>query len=509
MRKITLFLILIIGATLRLYKWNGYSFWYDETNWLMISREDLLTSLRDTVALLKPPLFRLLIYIWSYISYDEYRLRLLPFAFGILSIYMTYKIAEKFFNSKIGFLAAFLISMSPFHIYYSQELTHYTLITFLVLCSMYYLMRSLEKDTFYSWLGFVSSTSLCIYTSYLSFFVIVAQNLFFFISYRKNNYLVKKWLLAQFIILLLYLPWVFMIPLQFRFISVKPAYIYWMPSGSLLHIFQILRLFNVGYNANFFTHFLAIVVFFSLFLIGIFSNLKKDTRKLKLLIIWLFIPMLLSILFSWIAPTFTYRNFIFCLPAYYIIIALGVNKFKKYMYIPISVFVGIFLLSLNNYYADTLPYPENFYRPGVHAKKDNRGATKYIFDNFQEGDIALHTCISTFQPYIYYLYILNNKHSNGPKSFIYELYNISADEGDIFYPCADKFVVGSEKDIPEFIKPETKRIWLVFSFWEPHVLNLYPHMKENKIKKWMDVNFPILDHKKFKGIDVLLYQISK
>ena len=47
-------------------------------------------------------------------------------------------------------------------------------------------------------------------------------------------------------------------------------------------------------------------------------------------------------------------------------------------------------ISLFNYYRNILPYPEDFYRPGVHAKKNNREVSQYIISNFQQGDFVVH-----------------------------------------------------------------------------------------------------------------------
>ena len=485
--------ILITGVALRLYKWNGYSLWFDEIHWVFMrhTRYALLDSLKSTIFIGKPPLFRFLLYFWIYFGQSEFILRLLPFTLSILSILVAYKIAKMLFDEKTGLIVLFLMSLSPFHIYYSQELSHYSLTILLSLCSLYYLIRSLKEDKIYSWIKFVFFTSLSLYANYICLFLVMAENLIFFLSSGIYKKLTKKWLISNLAILLLCFPWLMMLPKQIDILSGYTDFVYWIPNGSLARIFQTLRLFNVGYNANFTVHFFASLLFFPLFLVGIFFNLKRERQKVNFLLLWLFAPMILAILFSKIIPIFTYRNFFFILPAYYLLVALGVSKLKEYIRIFIFSFMILSGLSLYNYYRNILPYPEEFYREGVHAKKDNRGASEYIIDNIKEKDVVVHTCPSTSQPYLHYFF------SSEKRAWCSD---------DLPTEGEGYVLVRHKSDLPRAIE-NYERCWLVLSYWEPHLLDLDPDMEENKIKKWLDSNLAIIEHKEFTGIKVYLYQI--
>lgn len=507
-------LILLAGIILRLCKWNGYSFWYDETGWLFMCRNDLLTSLKQTVAIAKPPFFRFLLYFWTYISQDEFILRLLPFIFGILSILAIYKVGKMLFDKNIGLIAAFLVAFSPFQIYYSQELTHYSLTMLVSLYSIYYLIHSLKENKLYFWIMYAFFTSLCLYTHYLCTFLFITQNLYFFLSFNKYKNLLKRWSLSQLVILLLYFPWIMMLPKQFRLLSIYFDAFAWIPKGSLFHMLQLLLLFNVGYNANFIVNILSSLLFFPLFLIGVFFSQKRDREKINLLMMWLFFPMILAILFSKIQANFTYRNFIFISPAYYLLIANGITKARRYFFISIFSFIILSGLSLFNYYRNIFPFPEEFYRTGVHPKIDNRSATKYIVSNFEEGDIVFHTCISTMLPYVYYKFIFSHKNTDDIMDFVRNFLNFPKEKENIMlYDKIWEFPgieIINKEDIPKFINSYNKRIWLVLSFWEPKALVLYyPFMVQNEIKQELDSSFIMLDSKEFEGIKVYLYKIGK
>lgn len=492
--------IVIAGAILRLYKWNGYSFWHDEVIWLITGRDNLLDILKDAIWILRPPLFMLLIHMWSLLGNGEFLLRLLPFVFGVSTILVTYKVGKLLFNKKIGLIAALFVSFSPFHIYYSQELTHYTLTALLALCSVYYFILSVRKNSTYVWVMFVFFTCLSIYTSYYLLFLLISENLFFLLSYIKYKKLLRKWLLSNVFIVLLYIPWLLMLPRQISLLHTSPSdYFNWMPTGSPIYILQAFRLFNVGYNADFILNFLASLIFFPLFFIGIVSHLRDEKEQIKLLVLWLLAPMVLSLLFSMIMPTFIYRNFIFVIPAYYILIARGVVKIKRYYYMPIFYFIALAGLSLTNYYKNVFPYPEYLYRPGVHPKKDNRTATEYVIKNFNDGDIVIHTSNSTVFPYIYYSLISKHLDKDELKNLIFQ------------WEWESRLVVRNADAIPDFLSArgnnQNKRVWLFFSSWEPQKLTQDKNMVENKIKEWMDENFEIVGSKKFTGIEIYLYNI--
>lgn len=498
-RRLLLLLIFAVGFILRLYKWNGYGFWYDEAFWL-------IQSVEETIILRRPPLFRFLLFLWEFFGQGEFVLRLLPSILGALSILITYRVGKILFNEKIGLTAAFFMSLSPFHVYYSQELNYYTLVVALSLCSIYYLIRVLKENRICLWAKFVFFASLLIYTHYLLLFLLAAENIFFFSSFGKYKNLLKRWLLSQLTILILWFPYLIFLFIPPILLSVRYEYD-WIPRGSLTHIFQLFRLFNMGYNANFIIHLFSSLLFFPLLITGIFFNLKSNKEEIKLLIIWLSIPMILSILFYKLFPTFTYRNFIFTLPTYYLLIANGITRLRKYLWVPFFCFAVLSGFSLFNYYRNIFPYPEDFYRPGVHAKKDNKGASEYIIRNFREGDIVVHTCLSTTSPYIYYFSVFSNKKGDKLRIFFLNLLSHPTDDNYLDSRWHTNFVINNEEEILKFTKGY-RRLWLVLSHWEPHSLDLYPSTKENKIKQRLDTDLIMLEHKEFEGIKIYFYQID-
>lgn len=507
--KFLLSFILLVATGLRLYKWSGYGLCYDESMWLIqlfLPRNDLLDLFTNTIWIAKPPFFRILLYLWNFFAKDEFTLRLLPFAFGMLSIFLTYKLAKILFNENIAFVSAFLMAISPFHIYYSQELTHYTLTLFLTLCSVYYLLLGLRQNRVFIWIKFVIFTALALYTNYICIFLVIFENIFFFLSYNKYRNNVRRWLIVQFMVLILYSPWLLLLPKQFRAISLYPEFYAWIPKGSLFYILQTLRVFGIGYNASVLVTFLSSLFFYGFLLAGIIFSIRNEAYLAKLLTLWLFLPMILSILFSGIARSFTYRNFIISLPAYYILVACGISKTNKTIPFVLSCVTILSGVSLFNYYQNIYPYPVDFYRPGVHPKRENRGAARHIISNLEKEDIVIHTWECSAQPFIYYL-LISEKRDEWIKQLPY------------LFPLPDKAkkkllsrnsvaILRNVEELRLFLeetKKNVERIWLVVSFWEPQILELDPLFEPNRVKDFMDRKSILKDSRVFDGVKVYLY----
>ena len=64
---------------------------------------------------------------------------------GVASIFLTYQLGKRLFNTGPALIAAFLLSISCFDIYHSQQVKHYGLLTVIVLLSFIFFFDSFEK----------------------------------------------------------------------------------------------------------------------------------------------------------------------------------------------------------------------------------------------------------------------------------------------------------------------------------------------------------------------------
>jgi len=128
-----LWIILCLGAALRLYGLGERSLSYDECQQFWASRGNVLSSNRDIT--LDPPFFALLLRAWSVAGRGEATLRLLPCLLGILGIPAVYFLARRVSGDLLtARIASLFFALAPYPIRYSQSVRVYSLA--LLLCAL-------------------------------------------------------------------------------------------------------------------------------------------------------------------------------------------------------------------------------------------------------------------------------------------------------------------------------------------------------------------------------------
>ena len=334
-RRVAFYLIfiLMIGLFLRIYGLDKYDFWHDEAASIILSENLTLQSALNYLIFPYPPstipfLFYFLLKFWMLLGKSEFILRLLPLTFGFLCIIGVYFLGKALLNKKAGLIGAMLLAISPFHIYYSQELRAYTFFTFLSLISIYFFVKVLEESKLSSWIWFVFFTALCSYAHSTSLFLLLAENVYFFLFYKRYKKVRLRWWISQLTILLLYAPWFVVLFRQAIMTKTVSTFFFWIPQPSIKKIIHTFNVFNLGYHATKAMYLCAIFTFFPLFLLGIWEA-GREKAKICLLLCCLFVPIIMAILISFsLKPTsiYLYRVFINISPACFIINAREVSR---------------------------------------------------------------------------------------------------------------------------------------------------------------------------------------
>ncbi len=502
------FLVIILcGLLLRLHNLGKYSFWYDEAASLLWGPEYLWEGLKNflskgttlSISNILFPCF--LLHFWKYLGKSEFVLRLLPMAFGIFSIIGIYMVAKLLFNKRIAHISTFILSISPLHVYYSQELKYNTLIIFLSLLSIYFYIKSVKENRPITWLALIVFIILAVYTHIVALFLLIALNVHYFSFFNKYRKLISKWLVTQVTILFFLIPWIILIFKQLLEPDSFSA-VAFISRPSLLRLFYSFQIFNIGYGAPLFICLLAVFLGLWLFVIGILS-IKTEKEKASLLLVWFLTPVILIYIISFMMkPIYLHRTLIYVTPAYYIILACGFVKIKKkIVWILLVLFILLSFVSLRNQYKNVLPLSSIPYHPGVFVKVENKLAANYIEKNFQKGDIIGHLSFYTLLPFIYYHSgKFQEKCVSEIDDYNFRFYHLHSNPA---FQNQFSFV-----DIKQFVKGN-KRIWLVISSFgaSNSPLQLHPE-RLVKAKKWLDKNCNLVDSKLFWGIMINLYQIK-
>jgi len=169
--------IVALGAVLRAWGLASKSFWVDEIVALERSR-----SLRQAIAFCslghEPPLRYCLLHWLLRFSPPELFARLPSFVLGVATIALLWLVARDLFGPRVGAVAAFLLSVSPWHIIHSQDARMYAVMMFFWVLSLllfFEVLRRPRRVLLWPALAVVHVANL--YLSYLTVFVLAAEAL--------------------------------------------------------------------------------------------------------------------------------------------------------------------------------------------------------------------------------------------------------------------------------------------------------------------------------------------
>ncbi|HVC35219.1 MAG TPA: glycosyltransferase family 39 protein [Chloroflexota bacterium] len=135
-------LVLVLGAfVLRIYRIDSQSLWPDEVYSLVLSHWSIGQTwtqiVNDHV-----PLYTLLLGEWRpLVGTSAFSLRFFSAIFSTLSVPLTLILARRFLRPSAAYVAAMLVAISPFQVYYAQEVVMYSLLGALALLSSWLLLR--------------------------------------------------------------------------------------------------------------------------------------------------------------------------------------------------------------------------------------------------------------------------------------------------------------------------------------------------------------------------------
>src|SRR3989338_6308787 len=134
--KLILSGVLLVGLFLRIYDLGGESLWTDEGISIRVSNSDLSHIIKDRAINFHTPFYFIILHYWILLfGNSEFATRFLSLIFGFCALFMIYKLGSLIFDEEVGIFASLLLTLSIFHIYYSQEVRMYSLLALLTLVS--------------------------------------------------------------------------------------------------------------------------------------------------------------------------------------------------------------------------------------------------------------------------------------------------------------------------------------------------------------------------------------
>jgi uncharacterized membrane protein len=176
-------LLVLVAFALRAVSLDAQSLWRDEVDAMRFATAPLDEVLSNfTRQGWNGPLYFFVLRGWIALTgTSEYAMRFLSLIFGALCVPLACALGRRLFNPLAGFLAALLVTASPYLTWYSQEVKMYTLVLALALLAIYALRRAVEGGGWYWWVVQVVATGLAVYAHIVAALLIPVQVLIYFV----------------------------------------------------------------------------------------------------------------------------------------------------------------------------------------------------------------------------------------------------------------------------------------------------------------------------------------
>src|SRR5271165_744937 len=312
-RSLWLWMILIVGAVLRLIALAHKSFWLDEIASVAISRRPpaffwhFLWHDEGNMAL-----YYVLLRPWLRLGYGEATVRFLSVIPGVLSIPIMYLLGARLFGRRVGILSATLLTLNACAIAVSQEARVYSFLVLLVLCSTYWFVLFIEEPSYSRATAYAVAAGVTCCFHYFGVLVPAAHAVAVLALPAKRRPW-KPLFLSWLIIAVMASPIVWLIHAQ------DVGHISWLLSPSWLELYHLGVFLAADGGKAVGGILLAVELVLAVASMAAFREVWRDDLlrwRYSLIASAVATPILITLLVSVIRPAFYHRFLIICLPGW-------------------------------------------------------------------------------------------------------------------------------------------------------------------------------------------------
>lgn len=500
-KRILFFIILFLAVGLRLFNLDkGYN---SDEGWLLntaqLNPKNLIQFLAEGRGGVYPPFSPFALHFWIKLNNAEPWIRGYFVIFGIALCLLVYHLGKLYLNEQFGLVAFFLSAISPLLIWTSHFIRGYIDAAFWAILSVYFMMRILKGMNFWrNSVCYIIASAFALYSSYLNLFILISQNIFILaLNFRKLKFL-RRWLILQIIICLIFIPCTFLILKQLKLATAID--LKWSERG-----FQLFGI-NIGYHARSIIAMLGMDPGF-LFIYPLTQKFNKFILASIAGVSFLFIGWLLIVAFKNLRRIFEDKQLIYFFPAISILalllydLLIEVKNFPlQPEYFVVQHVLFIFVISSlvftpgkkNKFNILILAFISFIfifrYQDAIKPEFDTKKAYSYLEDNTRTTD-----CL---------LMVRNNNWYIDSKTFniiIMNDYMLRESYADYYKPFNERTEM-----MLSFIKDKYKDVWFYRQYGNDELLGA------NKlIMSWMKENgYSIETIQKFRRIDIVHYKRS-
>lgn len=496
--RIILLFIILVGILLRLPNLNE-SLWYDETFSTFSQLPNLKTLAYFGVFDVHPPFYSVLMFLWIILFGDsEISIRVLPMIFGISSIVLIYVLACRVADEKTALLAAFLLSFSPVHIWYSQEARLYSALVFFILFVVIAQLKLNDSDAKPVWFFIYS---IAVFAGVFSHYYFVFYIFLISIIVILENHTYKRRILAVNAAAAFFLSILVLIKLAKSAIKTQQSDWKTFSFSELKELF--FKWFSLGGNswdAEIYYWWIIVVqlIFIAIFLRGVIFLLQKPNRARGSheIVLYLFtLPLFLLVISNFGQQGYIERSVITALPFFFIVIAAGAmafeNKIIKHALFCIIIAVSIATVAVYYNRQDVW----TVYKPNA----DWRSAAQYLEAELNAAPV------------------------------VPEIFTVTPTDELMYYNPRFKREINKELEFNPLNQELQDNVWLINEIKEHHLPKIYDKMMSDKKERfylihnnyWLrgskelsnqlkgDPRFVFKTEQSYKGLDIYRFDLAK
>jgi len=411
--------LIALGALLRILGLGQQSLWVDEAFSILYAKPDVPLRVEYLLDNLHGPLHAFVLHHWIQIAgMSEAMLRVPSLIASLLTLPFFWLLAREVWNERIAWCGTLLLAVSPFHVWYAQEVRNYAFLMLFAVLAEWAFRRLLARGPQGGRLAAYGLALLAGFFSNLSMlFLVLAQALRLLLLIRPVNRQLWLRILGVWILVALCLtPWAIrfyqrqVAPSQLLTTEAVPAAekLRQETTDTILGVPYTFYAFATGYSLGPSRRDLwtagpvaavrqywppiaiAALVFGLLWITGLVRRWRENPREALALIIWQLVPLIVLLYIAnrnvkVINPRYVAVAF----PAFVALIAAGVSR-RRISQILFGAALALSLFSVGR--ALTMP---------AYHKENYRGAAQYLQTTMGPGDLYLSLAVDQPMRYVY------------------------------------------------------------------------------------------------------------
>jgi 4-amino-4-deoxy-L-arabinose transferase-like glycosyltransferase len=427
------------------------------------------------------PLYSPLLRVWIGLTGDAaFTMRYFSLLWGVVSVALLYVLVKRWVDERAALWSTLLLALSPYMVWYAQEIKMYTWVPMLALLALYALDRACVRPSRRWWAMVLAATTFAFYSHLLAALLIPVGVLWFWLHPQRHARAWRGGVVTLGFLTVPYLPmlrWIAPLLLAERETG-YPAYSLGQMattlfSGWTLGVSQGLSAGGLPVYTALFLGMMAVVGMAAL-------AFRQRFAVLVQLWLWILVPLLLLWLVSLRGSIFTDRYLIWVAPAFYAFAGMGLaalHNFRRWSLL-ILLLHTLLLNGASLYRQVTIPIKPQFHLATRHIEASRAPDELLLFQIPYNHHVVGYYAGAPLDPWAEAPFT-NWRQADG-SYFVY-------------MPYVDKEMTS--------ITSGYSGIWLVYSefaMWDDREL----------VRQWLDYNARLVGRQSYVGVDVFHYVVD-